>query len=161
MAPVIPASIKRILNFRAQMPQLFSYLSFPASSPGKRKGVLMAQEIPPNIKRILTFPAQMLQSFSYLSFPCANAAIVFLSVLSMHKCRNYLPTCPFPPLRQGRGKAAWWHRWFLPAWRVWRWTLQSRTPPSETTSPTNYKQDFCWNGIKLISVILKINKEED
>jgi hypothetical protein len=53
------------------MPQLFAYLSFPASSPGKRKGGLVAQANPPSNKRILTFLAQMPQLFFYLSFPAS------------------------------------------------------------------------------------------
>jgi hypothetical protein len=61
MAQAIPPSIERILNFPCAYAAMFSYLFFPASSPGNRKGGLMAHVIPASIKSILTFHAQMPQ----------------------------------------------------------------------------------------------------
>ncbi len=123
MALVIPVSIKSILAFHAQMPQLFAYLSFPASSPGKRKGVLMAQAIPPSIKSILTFPCANAAIFSYLSFPASSpgkrkgglmAQLIppnIKRLLNFHaQMPQYFPTCPFLPLSQWKGMAAWWRK---------------------------------------------------
>jgi len=76
-------------------------------------GSLMAQEIPPSIKKVLTFHAHMPQLFAYLSFPASSPVNMkggLTTLNSMRKCCNYLHTCLFPPLRQGRGQAAWWHR---------------------------------------------------